>query len=617
MLRYKVFPKLRSDKVFTNFKRFNSDDAEILGKFNTKKILLKIPHPQQVALKTTPVLKDEDTLLNLRNKSERLPIPQNFNYRTDFFQPQGKLESINVNDQIVSQNDPQLYQQPTSLSLSSYKPFHNYLPLNDKTHLLPYKNFPKNMLKPFQILKMKKFPKNNEKLRFSASSLAVGYWCELQTFYKIYSAEEEELPTKEMRLGTGIHKDLEMTAHPAKDLDESSYYQLVEKDIKERGIDQIKLDEIALYDSEQISRLISLFSFGEAREIKIYSLVDVNNNNQLMDKSSFKLENSETSPYLLITGIIDHLSLLPIVKDNFDLNFELNLYKDDLFEFLESAPNIINSFISQYYLKISDVKTRGYILIPRQKSIRDAHKFQLFYYRKLIGIMSGELTSKQKNFNEYYELKEKNDDPFCYELLVQNYSDRGIDIDSPISPDIVFLILLNFKFLHSDALKLCKGESINFEPFDSFVKTHYSNKTNSINYDLSSLTENEKFFENNLKTASDLEFMKKNLLTKWKYPFTLRFLIARLSQLFKLLYPFLSQSCSIEYISRSSSANKFEEEVTYNNDIFLEKLNDSLDFYYLKRNLKPVEPVDFHIYCDGRYPCKYKDVCSWYQERKK
>lgn len=486
--------------------------------------------------------------------------------------------------------------------------------LSSLTDIWPYKNFPQNLPTPYQVLnelKSLRVGTHDGPERLSVSSLSKG-WCELRKLYDIYlKLLREETP--QMRQGTRIHERLESISHPQ--IDTSSLITAFENEV---GVDSEELEGVDVVElvlshpsipiADQVTRLISLFSTGHAREVRVFAFVDPQDYEIVDITTSDKLYLNDTE-LVMQSGIIDHLTLNPL-DDPIDwaLHEELAYYERDLQDFFKYAPVILSQHRKKVEIVVSDIKTRGWRSVPSQSNVLRANEFQTFCYRKFLGIMGGQRYDDAKRPLDLDSVS------FCYDLLIKNYLQRGVDIDSPIEKEVILPLLFKHQWLIADALRLKRGQS-----FESLIFNEQDGKFPG--YDLSAL---KGIIDKNQDFA---EVFDKELFTgEWLRPLTIKFILFRLAQFYDVMEPYLSDHCSIEYIVRQSES--LEPFRTTNHHFNNEKvklgLHHSALFYFSKEpnKIDLISPKTFSIYCEpaGNSKtggCKYRDKCGWYQQNRR
>ncbi|KAM9886914.1 hypothetical protein OXX69_013537, partial [Metschnikowia pulcherrima] len=120
----------------------------------------------------------------------------------------------------------------------------------------------------------------------------------------------------------------------------------------------------------------------------------------------------------------------------------------DLTVELQKAKKRMSELAENHFLHMRDVKTRRSNTIPNQASAVNAAKLQCMYYAIFLHNLA-------RNEN------------FAYESCIENISRRGIDPDEPISVALATeLLVVNFRTIALDCIRLARGQGINFERFD-------------------------------------------------------------------------------------------------------------------------------------------------------
>lgn len=420
--------------------------------------------------------------------------------------------------------------------------------------------------------------------RLSVTSLLTKSWCEIKFVYDIYS-QIPRFVTPELSLGLKQHSYLELVTHPPNKslLQFESQWNVPEEKLIDQWI-------------QTIYRLVSLFIYGEAREIPCFAYIDskddkfsfIGDSQSSKYKEYFERINSidfedyynknKKSQYILLSGIIDHLKLKSTVnnqKEGRSLH-ALSVLQNPHYD-VQLLFNDIKQIISMKKLSIEvcDVKTRQTFSIPKQNSVINSSKIQVMYYMKFLLSMSKDAST-------------------TYQGLLLNAFERGYNIDEPIHPLKIFSLILQNPFLISDMNKLKQGENIGFPQFDNYIK-----QNNTTKMDLSMYK--DKF---NRLLLNELD----SLCDVWEFPLTIRYLAVRLSQLYYFLGQIISKNLLIEYYCRGVNFENLLFE--YDEVILMIHHINSLRFWFGKRDIETFQPniYNFSTFCKS---CDYCNVCSW------
>ena len=420
--------------------------------------------------------------------------------------------------------------------------------------------------------------------RLSVTSLLTKSWCEIRFAYDIYS-QVPRITTSELLLGLKQHSNLELISHPRNNtlLQFESDWNVP----KDKLIDQW---------IQTMYRLVSLFVKGEAREIFCFAYIDSTDDKfsfvndlpsvewkeyiEKVNQINFEdyYHKSKNDQYILLSGVIDHLRLKSIVDNRkvthslYSLseiqnpNYDIKLILDNIEDMLSRK---------ELCIQVGDVKTRQKFNIPKQNSVIDSSKIQVMYYKKFLSNMG-------------------KDPSITYQSLLLNAFERGYNIDEPIHPLKIFSLILQNPFLMSDMEKLKQGKEIGFLQFDNYIK-----RNNTTNMDLT--VYKDKFDGHLLKCLN-------SLCGIWDTPVTLRYLAARLSQLYYFIGKIISKNLLIEYYCRGVNfENLFFE---YDESIFIAHHINSMQFWFGNRDIEPFTP-NFYNFATFCKKCDYRDVCSW------
>lgn len=444
--------------------------------------------------------------------------------------------------------------------------------------------------------------------RLSVTKLLVFSWCELRSFYQVYSGSARLPSTQAMTQGTKLHSKLEAEIHPEIDTTEIEQFLLsnaVSLGELQKAV-PIEEDKVVFYLGEVerlavdwaemlIERLFSLIMGAEAREILLHGYLNFNNRLFVTNKDEIRDPSS-----VLVSGIVDYVKLQNLtnpsdgtlfddihgfVDDNFDQVDNVPLV--DLSKFLPEAKQILQHY--DFRLTFTDVKTRSAPQIPRQESVLEAAKFQTFYYRHFFQLLS-------------------RDSRFTYFSLIENAERRGHDVDKPLSIlTTICLLRKHYHILFKDFLRLANGEPIGFAPFDDSAK--------SMAYDFVSVFQssdefslanpNHTHFFEQLREIDGIEYdlILLPLLKVWKTPPTLRYLAARASQLFGVFEENLGDVTSVEYRLNKTSQLLLENVYEYDFSEFQVEVESASKFWNGEREAVPTEDLLRCSFCEFQSKC--------------
>ncbi|GMM37166.1 Exo5 protein [Saccharomycopsis crataegensis] len=399
--------------------------------------------------------------------------------------------------------------------------------------------------------------------RLSVTGLLVNKWCELNTMYKIYSRFEKIL-TPQMMRGSVKHGQLESLAHPIDvDLVRRFMEMMPEELSKEEKYSESVVDSIV--------KLVNLMINGEARELKFHHFIDRKTNVFVTGGSDLKDENMLGNRYILVSAIVDHLSIR-------DMNPIHRLrFKD--YPFSGTFDDLRNDFLGFSEdigpkLTISDVKTRSIPSIPAQANVVNSSKLQVSLYRKMLGLLSSS--------------------PNTYEVLIQTAKRHGVDVDAALSPLLALRFSEQLPFFESDFKELMEGIfPINYP---------YPLRNQSPSSEL----------EENVVSSAERNFANYvYLLNKWKQPLTLRYFLHRYSTLLNALSSQLNNSDELELDYYHSDFGSFAQiKFQYDGPTSDMELESNVKFWLGQRPAKPIDPTykNFSTYCTS---CEYKKICIW------
>ncbi|KAG7192724.1 Mitochondrial 5'-3' exonuclease and sliding exonuclease [Scheffersomyces spartinae] len=397
-----------------------------------------------------------------------------------------------------------------------------------------------------------------------------------------------------MKLGTDEHTRLELSSHPTV-LVEPPTLTMDPIDVPYLYEAYAKESEIAENISESILyRLYNLFVTSEAREIRVHGYVNL----QSLELESFR----QTSDSTLINGIIDLIELKD--KHNPETDFSMihdieqylptfnipimETYTEDrdqqqgiivpdsetsdkftLTTFLDQLTQLLPYYSDSMELIIGDIKTRSVQSIPRQQSVIESAKFQVFYYHQFLTILATSGNS--------------------YRSLVDSWQLRNVDLDVPINYKTMFMLLKKYgPLLFDDMIKLSKGVSLGMDQFDEFIINNPTTKSTVV-YDPS-----ECFAEH--KSSHPL-------LRPWVNPPTLRYLLARCSQMYQVLGPFISPKCKVEYRNGHTHKVIATNEYEFDSNEFKAQIHKASSFWNGSQNPKINQDISKCKYCEFKAHC--------------
>lgn len=421
---------------------------------------------------------------------------------------------------------------------------------------------PQNLRQPFRDVYARA-----EKPRLSVTKLLTKQWCELRFAYDLY-ARLPIFDTRHLDAGKAAHQNLEESTHEIAPWD----YDILQDHVS-RSVPSAAEEELMNQWYNSIVRLIHLFRFREAREILCHGYLNLSKGEFVSDP---KLPLAEDS--VLVSGVVDHLTLEYNDSQCF-MNDEIAIGFDDksltLGEQVRSMENSISSLKKQFHINVSDVKTRSRRSVPNQANVMRTSKLQVMYYKELLNQLG--CGTAQSAYNK----------------LIMNAERRGVDVDKPIDPIYMTLLLFNDVTFADDFVKVCvEGGPIGFAPYDN-------SRTSTCDVDLTGFP------------TSALKFVPEHMAKvycAWKAPVTLRYFAARLSQMYGLVGPLLSDNLALEYYHDEELFQRVEFQ--HDGDALRDHLRSSSDFWAGNRDIEPIyaTPANFRTYC--RF-CDYQEVCAW------
>lgn len=405
--------------------------------------------------------------------------------------------------------------------------------------------------------------------RLSVTKLLTKSWCELRHAYDVY-AKIPKFEGRPIIKGREEHQKLEDETHSL-----AEEQRAFEKDF-EVVIPDDEFHKLADSWFASLVKMVNLFTDGEAREVLCHGYLNKEEGN-LVEGSLTGDEN------VLVSGIIDHLLLklrdIPVSNNVLPLRLENTIISKNcedialVFDQLKRA----GSLHTKFEVMISDVKTRFMRKIPNQQSVLKASKLQVMYYRYFMEVLG-------QNSHE------------TYEKLLTNAQRRGFDVNRFIDPAKVLSMMATDDMIRADMYRLKNGDSIGFTPFDNSEL----NVSESAVYDMSD-------YHDKITDARVIHRYS-DFFEPWTKPVTLKYLAARLSQMYHHLAPFLSDKLMIEYYYNGDNFHNIIFE--FDSEILKEHSSDSAKFWFGKRDIEPIDRnlknfVTFCKYCD------YESVCSW------
>ncbi|AGO11825.1 AaceriADR054Cp [[Ashbya] aceris (nom. inval.)] len=405
--------------------------------------------------------------------------------------------------------------------------------------------------------------------RLSVTRLLTKQWCELRTAYDLYS-KMPLFESKAMRIGKRAHRKLEDKLHGASD---EAAAQALER--LQLSVPTDPLHRLAADWAGAIDRMCTLFQKGEARELLCHGYIDAAN-------GAFVEGPVRDDSDVLVSGVIDHLLLtqrgadspLSPVQPAHAMEFP-----SDMAELVPFLKDICERQAFDWEVVVGDVKTRNYGRVPVQTSVVETSRLQVMYYRKFLEDLGADADE-------------------TYEKLLTNAQRRGLDVDAPLAAGSAISVMETTPPLAADLLRLVRGDPIGFDPFDSYNRYATQETYN--------FTEHAALLEGQPELQKYAAFFG-----QWKTPFNLRFLAARMAQLYGCIAPLLSNTLLIEYYTGGERfhVNAFK----YDTAELRKHCEDSAGFWFGRREIEPIEPSisNINAYCKI---CDYKDVCLWRKE---
>lgn len=499
----------------------------LINTFKLEKLVLRIPNdPEEISLRPPKPNVPDSTLTS----SEISLI----------------TESPFVKNLIPIENSPDNPAIPEKVSAVA-----QYIPM--KNGLLTYHR-PKTVPTPFQVytkpgaletpghVSLSEFP------RLSVTKILTKSWCELRDFFEIYSMTPRD-ETDAMIRGRQDHLALELETHP--EIDMSSVTEHIPQ------VEPTAVDVYAQTVVDTILRLVTLLQHGRAREIYVHGFIDEFG---VIDER--KGVNEET---MIVTGVIDHLVLLsndrsrPLEKRFSQFN--------DLKDIVDNAADIISEFPDSYRLLVSDVKTRSRATIPHQKSVLDAAKHQVMIYRNFLEVLGSDVG---------------------FDWLKEYCSRKKLDIDQPLTPEIVLGMIYIHDIFYKDFERIRDGEI---------------NGLGDVSYDLTYLG----------SQITETEMLEKvsPFLKPWKQAPTTRYFLTRLTEMLHSTSLLLKDDLRVEYMHRGENIQNVN--FKYDHDQMSNVTAQGLEFWKGLRDPQAVDGSFSELNSKCKY-CDFKDFCLWNKE---
>lgn len=431
---------------------------------------------------------------------------------------------------------------------------------------------PSNMAKPYHDVYCKRAGKTAQgisaadlKPRLSVTKLLTKRWCELREAYDIYSSFDV-FAHPQLLKGVASHQKLEDETHPV-----SEEIQTFMDDF-EMYVPSDEFHKFSGLWTETMTKMMNLFIDGEAREILCHGYLD-------STSGHLKAGPIEDENNILISAVVDHLVLRKRISHSNLVPFKLDPKTldwddQDISKNLKCAHEQRAFLRENFEIVVSDVKTRSFRRIPSQENVLKATKLQVMYYR--------------------FFLEELATDPDAtYGKLLINAERRGFDVDQPIDPAKVISLMAKNSTIIADMKRLRDGAPIGFKLFDDF-------NIENVNYDMSSYSD--------VLTEKKTLQAYQEFFREWAKPVTLRYLAARLSQVYHEVGALLGNTLMVEYYVRDENFHNTVFDYDYKH--LMENCHDSANFWLGKRDIEPIKPTVKNIltYCKH---CDYAAVCSW------
>ncbi|QPG75392.1 hypothetical protein FOA43_002746 [Brettanomyces nanus] len=474
------------------------------------------------------------------------------------------------------------------------------LTANSSATILPLDFIVQNDATPYdQLLRAQgedlQHPKNHARL--SVTKILPFNWCELKSMFNVYSGVFQKTATKPMLRGKVEHSTYEHATHPAEkysinvngitkhiNIEKTRSFmkdtELPVQPIKEYDLQGLYamlselpvepvLRELASNWTSTILRLLTLFQFGECREVLVQGLY--NKAEQALLQTDEQLSSTSSSDYIIISGVIDHLVLESGSAEGAFDGYQEEL-RDSIPDFLDIS-ELINQIQlkadrwcdqsdSLLYITVKDLKTRRTRSLPHPLQQQSA-KYQVGMYRKFLEILSI-------------------DPKLTYQMLLINARKRGIDPYSVLPEPLVIELVLGNYYLIKDFDRLKHGKPIGFAPYD-----------------------NDSHIKGNFNISSAGKYtIGNNLSGDWTNPPTLAYLAARLAQLHHSINPFLSSQNFIEYSCQGKVFRQIKD--IYHEEDIDSAIRHGMDLWLGHR--EPETPFIKSI-CKN---CEFRKQCEWH-----
>ncbi|OBA23598.1 hypothetical protein METBIDRAFT_76582 [Metschnikowia bicuspidata var. bicuspidata NRRL YB-4993] len=381
--------------------------------------------------------------------------------------------------------------------------------------------------------------------RLSVSKLLTDAWCELRSFYEIYAGLPRTSPLPTMKTGTEYHARLELKAHPKREVVtlKTQIILLLSKlspEVRNEHVRTRHGSSFAQNWMEQtVYRSICASHTKVVRELFIHGFLDLKLGNLVTSQTKLRdgvlvngiadivrIDAFNAVEYINDAGLSSplHESLVESLPDG-STEFSLTPVLDLSVE-IPKAKKFMTNLARDNFLHMRDVKTRKLNTVPNQVLAVNAAKLQCMYYAIFL-----------HNLSRSAE--------FAYASCLENLKTRRIDPDEPISIALATeFLVVNFRVVALDCVRLAKGQHIGFQKFDEYAHR-------LLDYSLSHfVTEDEFRLLMKIHYGEELDisdFDLTPLFTNWKIPLTLRYVSARTGQAFNIYEAFEPSSVCVEY----------------------------------------------------------------------
>lgn len=443
--------------------------------------------------------------------------------------------------------------------------------------------------------------------RLLVTRLLTGSWCELQQFYHIYSGLHKKDVTRRLAEGTVYHSKLENEEHERVDVEkELGQLQAVASAHSAEEIEYLGRNyEEALWSKKivqhTISRGIVLAQTRHVRELMVHVFAD-------LDKGTFVLNSAGLALGVLVSGIADVILIESKKEAKQASNCEKSSNKVDTITAETRELSLfmplwdLNQLIPQYKkefqgeansltLKVTDVKTRGLKNLPRVKLQLDSARVQCMYYTHFIHSMA-------------------RDTNCTYASYLENAKRRKVKADEPIGEAHAAIILLeNFESMVLDFLRLARGEALDFDVHDDYMKERYGDaeSAQALNYNLSQFIPQTEFLaliediygDSLARLGLDIS----PLFRSWRYPLTARYFMARAAQIFNIFESLGSSNVEVEYHHAKSGTVIGSKVYPYSEKELKQEFHHASSFWTGRRRPKP---ADVKFKCSN---CEFSSRC--------